>query len=762
MLRRTEDHDFVVCGGGLAGFAAAVAAARMGVRVALVQDRPVLGGNSSSEVRVVPRGSTTYHSYAREGGVLREAMAGERWRNHEPIFENGWTNSVWDLELYDIVQRTPGLTLHLNTTIREVDVADGRITAIRCEVAAAEVELEITGRIFLDATGDAIVADRAGCESRMGTEGRDEFDEPHATPEASDDTMGNSLHFKTKIIDRPVDYELPVWAQSYSDPDFFDKGGRFTRELRGGFWWIELGVPWHTIHDAEELRHELTRHTLGIWDWMKNKDPKTRDQLTHHALDWIGQVPGKRESRRIIGLHLMTEHDLLATEAQPDEIAYGGWNIDLHTPGGLLAESSEPTAAEGYVLTGDASAKAYVAPFGVPLRSLIARDVDNLLMAGRNVSATHVALGSVRVQATTAIMGQAAGTAAAVALLSDAPIAETASSLITTVQQRLLHDGCFLPNVLPDDPDDLARTGVASASSALSYDGAGTPAVGAVEDQRSLLAQRRGQWIPVSLGTEQVEVLLINRSETTVRVPVRISEVDHIWDYQVGTELLAEDELEVPPGEHWVRWPVAVPTRTPEQGGSVRYVRLDVGPAPEVAWPVADAVRHGAVSAFEMTAGRMRRFADGETMCHRVAPAQDAYPAGAVTVGADRPHRAPNTWIAAAADAEPWWEVRWPSAQQLEWVHLTFAGHVFREYDRTPPLFRDPGVVADYAIQVETAAGWQDVQSVVGNVQPRRVHRIDPVEATALRILPTRAGDAPIMISEVRCYGSAGLRGPEI
>ncbi|MDN5726137.1 MAG: FAD-dependent oxidoreductase, partial [Propionibacteriales bacterium] len=704
MLRRTEDHDFIVCGGGLAGFAAAVAATRMGIRVALIQDRPVLGGNSSSEVRVVPRGSTTYHAYAREGGVLREAMAGERWRNHEPIFENGWTNSVWDLELYDIVQRTPGLTLHLNTSLREVDVVDGRITTIRCEVAAAETELELTARIFLDATGDGVLADRAGCRSRVGTEGRDEFDEPHATADASDDTMGNSLHFKTKIIDRPVSYELPAWAQSYADPDFFDKGGRFTRELRGGFWWIELGVPWHTIHDAEVLRHELTRHTLGIWDWMKNKDPKTRDQLTHHALDWIGQVPGKRESRRIIGLHLMTEHDLLTTEPQPDEIAYGGWNIDLHTPGGLLAESSEPTAAEGYVLTGEASAKAYVAPFGVPLRSLIARDVDNLLMAGRNVSATHVALGSVRVQSTTAIMGQAAGTAAATALLADAPLADTTTTLIKSVQQRLLHDGCFLPHVLPDDPDDLARRGVAAASSALSYDGARTPADGAADDDRSRLAQCRGQWIPLSQEIDSVEVLLINHSDATVQVPMRLVEAAHVWDYQVGDESVARGELAVPPGEHWVRWLVDAPASE-----HVRYVRLDVGPAPDVAWPAADAVRHGAVAAFEMTPGRMRRFADGATMCHTVTPAQDAYPALAGITGADRPHRAPNTWIAHPEDTSPWWEVRWDRAVRVAWLHVTFGGHVFREYDRTPPLFRDPAVPAAYTVQVETDRGWRAV-----------------------------------------------------
>src|SRR5690606_2190807 len=195
----------------------------MGRTVCLVQDRPVLGGNSSSEVRVVPRGSTTYHAYAREGGVVNEVMVGERMRNHEPLFENGWANSVWDLELYDIAQRTENLTLMLNTIVSSVDVRDGRITSVTGWTHSAETETELRGQVFLDCTGDGVVGALAGCEYRSGEEARSEFDEPHAPLEASEDTMGNSLHFKTKDVGRPVDFELPEWAVEYTDPDFFYK-----------------------------------------------------------------------------------------------------------------------------------------------------------------------------------------------------------------------------------------------------------------------------------------------------------------------------------------------------------------------------------------------------------------------------------------------------------------------------------------------------------------------------------------------------------
>ncbi|MVA75488.1 FAD-dependent oxidoreductase [Auraticoccus sp. F435] len=767
---RSEHHDLVVCGGGLAGFTAAVSAARLGITVCLVQDRPVLGGNSSSEVRVVPRGSTTYHAWAREGGVLAEAMVGERARNHEPIFENGWTNSVWDLELYDICQRTPGLTLHLNTVVEGVTVEDGSITTVHCWTPSAETRIDISGRTFLDATGDGVVAFRAGCEIRQGTEGFEEFGEPHAPAQATDEVMGNSLHFKTKDVGRPVEYQLPEWAHSYDDPDFFYTGGRRPHDVRGGFWWIELGTPWDTIADAEVLRHELTRHTLGVWDWMKNKDPALRGKVENLALDWIGQVPGKRESRRIMGLHLMTEHDLLDEEGPADEVAYGGWNIDLHTPGGLLAATSEPTAAEGYVLTGQASSRAYVGPFGIPLRSLIAKDVDNLLMAGRNVSATHVALGSVRVQSTTALMGQAAGTAAALALRHDVPLHKVPVDLIGEVQQQLLRDGVHLPHVLPADDADLARRATASATSSCLFEGAGPedrwPDAGLGEHRRFAvddLPQRRGQWLPVEVGPDaaglrQVSVLLRNRTDRTREVAAHLVDVRHVWDYRVDpATVLASTTLRVPPGEHWVSWPVDLDPQRVQRGadGPVSYLRLDLEAVEDVEWPRAGRVLPGSVSAFEMAPGRMRRYDDGVTMSVRVEPAQRVHPAGAAVSGAARPGAAPNLWLSGADDPAPALTLEWPEPVRLGSLRVTFPGHQLREYDRTPPLWKDPQVARDYDVEVlGRDGGWQPALRVRDNIQPHRVHRLDsPVTTTALRlrVLSTH-GDPCAGVHELRCY----------
>jgi hypothetical protein len=416
MKTLTESYDIVVCGGGLAGTCAAIAAARHGAKVCLVQDRPVLGGNSSSEIRVTPHGAANFHAYARETGIISEALIEERSQNHQEVFENGWTNSVWDTVLYDIAIRTPGLTLRVNTTVEGVIMADGstgvnvppdvqngyahrpacntssRIAAVTARVANAETLLRLEAAEFIDCTGDASLADWAGCEWRMGTESRAEFNEPHAPAEASTKTMGNSIHFRARDMGKPIPFKAPDWAVKHENPDFFYKQGRGLYDMRGGYWWIEIGMPWDTIYDAETIRHELTRHTLGIWDWIKNRDPKTKAASANYALDWIGQVPGKRESRRVIGQYFLTEHSIAKCEVFPDEIAFGGWFIDLHTPGGLLAPTAEPASAEGYNPNSEYAEKSYVGPYGIPLRCLHSKDIENLSMAGRNVSATHAAL----------------------------------------------------------------------------------------------------------------------------------------------------------------------------------------------------------------------------------------------------------------------------------------------------------------------------------------------------------------------------------
>ncbi|NQX63368.1 FAD-dependent oxidoreductase [Paenibacillus qinlingensis] len=759
--QKTEKYDVVVCGGGLAGFCAAIASARHGANTCLVQDRPVFGGNSSSEVRVTPHGAAAFHVYAKETGIISELLIEERARNHEPIFENGWTNSVWDMTMYDMAQRTENLTFYLNTSILDVRMAsEGKIASVVGYVANAETEIEFVADVFVDCTGDGIVADRAGCEWRMGSEGREEFAEPHAPLLASGDVMGSSLLFKTKDVGSPAPFKAPDWAAKLDNPDFFYKQGRNPNDMRGGYWWIEIGMPWHTIYESEDIRHELTRYVLGIWDWIKNKDPLTKELSANHAIDWIGQVPGKRESRRIMGQYLMTEHDPLNKTVFEDEIAYGGWFLDLHTPGGLLAPTSEHASSEGYDETSSYMVKSYCGPYGIPLRSTIAKDVDNLMMAGRNISVTHAALGTVRVMATTALIGQAVGTSAAIALKRGLALAEVPAQAIQEVKQTLLRDGCFLLNTANEDELDLARKAHVTASSQASCHGAEVradlKASGERGPQDDFLHQRKGQWIAISERVlNRVSVCLSNWSDAPQFVEARIIPVDHIWDYRTdASPAIAVTRLHIMPGKYqWIDWDVHLDETIGLKSGS--YVRLDLLANPNIVWHCSDGIVPGQTCAYEMGEGKMRRDWNGPTRSFRVEPPQKAYSPEHVTNGVTRPYRFTNLWR--SDPREPltqWLELNWEEQQSIKQVEITFPGSLLWEYRGYAPFYRDPQCPKDYRIEAFVGGAWELLIEVKDNYQRHCRHTfIQPVQTQRLRvIIDATNGDPSAAIYEIRCY----------
>lgn len=766
MRDKTERYDVVVCGGGLAGFSAAVAAARHGAKTVLVQERPVLGGNSSSEIRVTPHGAAAFHAYARETGIVSEALIAERAINHETITENGWTNSLWDLVLYDIATRTENLTLYLNTTVVDVERVGDRVTAVDARVLSAETKLRLEGKVFIDSTGDGTVAAAAGADWRTGCEGRADFDEPHAAPVAHDGVMGSSLHFKTVDAGRPVPFQAPEWAVRYDDEQFFYQGGRVPKTLKSGYWWIEVGPPWDTIYDNENLRHELTRHLLGIWDYFKNRNPHTKVQAQNVALDWFGQVPGKRESRRILGRRFLTEHDLIDKTVFDDEVAFGGWYVDLHTIGGLLAETSEPLNARDLDPTSDYGAKTNVGPFGIPFSALHVEGLDNLLVAGRNISATHAALGSMRVMSTCAVMGQAVGTVAALSLRHES-LEGYVSGGLREAQQALLRDGCFLPNVVNSDPLDLALTASVSATSQDATTGVGpqsTDRLGGLDHwrdhpvypSRGNLERRTAQWI--ALGTQRridrISVCLVNTTDGPVDVSASLHAVTDIWDYRVDAPTIAATALSVEPGgPRWIEWPVAYSG----DGDASGYVRLDLAAAEGVEWLVANAVLPGQVGAYEAAPGLLRRFGGGATLSFQVSPAQECYGPEHVINGVTRPHRATNTWRSDSRSPLPQaLDLAWDEAQVVRQIQVTFAGNLLREYHASPALFRDPQTARDYRIEVLSDGQWREVVVAEGNFQARVVHTLtSPVTAEAIRltVLATN-GDPSAAVSEIRVYSS--------
>lgn len=226
--------------------------------------------------------------------------------------------------------------------------------------------------------------------------------------------------------------------------------------LEYGYWWVEWGGCLDTIKDNERIRDELLAITLGVWNYIKNESDL---DVSHWALDWIGFLPGKRESRRFVGQHVLTEGDLFASRAFPDAIAFGGWPIDTHPPEGVDVPNEPPCTQKHLSWLYD-----------IPLRCCIAASLRNLFFAGRNISATHLAFASTRVMATCGVIGQGVGTAAAFALRNKVEPAEIADTpeLMEAIQQQLLRDDIYLVGVLNCDDADLARRSRVSASGAQS------------------------------------------------------------------------------------------------------------------------------------------------------------------------------------------------------------------------------------------------------------------------------------------------------
>ncbi|HBJ84454.1 MAG TPA: pyridine nucleotide-disulfide oxidoreductase [Verrucomicrobiales bacterium] len=448
VTEQTLECDLLVAGGGIAGVCCALAAARLGARVILCQDRSVLGGNASSEVRMHIVGATglsggeELQNELREGGIIEELRLDLAVQNPQR------SPALMDLLLYDKCRREPNLTLLLNTTVVSAVVEDGLIREVSAERPSTEDAFVIRAKTFVDCTGDGRLGLEAGAPFMHGRESKAQFGESLAQDEADAKTLGSSIMFQARKHDRPMPFTAPPWVRRFTAEDFklrpYGQSG-FDLGLEYGYWWIEWGGCLDTLKDNERIRDELLAITLGVWDFVKNQ---SEIDASHWALEWVGFLPGKRESRRFIGQHILTENDLITSRAFPDAIAYGGWPIDTHPPEGVDAPELPPCTQHHLPFIYD-----------IPLRCCLSTGPRNLMFAGRNISATHIAFASTRVMATCAVIGQGVGTAAALALRQSVLPADIAndSGLMHAIQQQLLKDDCHLIGVRNEDEHDLVR-----------------------------------------------------------------------------------------------------------------------------------------------------------------------------------------------------------------------------------------------------------------------------------------------------------------
>jgi hypothetical protein len=392
-LSKTEDllpFDVVVVGGGIAGITTAVQSSRLGLKVALIQNRPVLGGNNSSEIRVHLMGDLDKNHYPKLGRIVRELD------NGDPENANPDARAYGDKRKLEVVLAEKNVSLFLSTHAHGVEMEGDRIVAVLARNIETNKEYRFRGTLFADCTGDGTLGYLAGADYRLGRESQSETGETMAPEEADDFTMGSSNLWNAAEEPFPSEFPETPWALPFSD-EYHMEGTRSR-------WTWETGFGnFNTVLDAEKIRDHNFRAIYGNWSYLKNHK---KEKYANWKLNWVAYISGKRESRRLMGDHILTQQDLQDHVIYPDGVVTTTWSIDLHFPDSV---NSKYFPGEEFISW---FVHPEIKPYPVPYRCLYSRNIDNLMMAGRNISVTHVALGTIRVMRTTGMMGEVLGHAA--------------------------------------------------------------------------------------------------------------------------------------------------------------------------------------------------------------------------------------------------------------------------------------------------------------------------------------------------------------
>ena len=748
------DTDLIVVGGGLAGVCCALTAARAGSRVILVQDRPVLGGNASSEVRLWTLGATSHmgnnNRWSREGGIVDELLVENLWRNPEG------NALIFDTILLEKVVEEPNISLLLNTAVFEVQKEGDRVESVRAFCSQNSTMHRLRAPLFCDASGDGIVAFTAGAAFRMGAEARDEFGEKFAPSQEYGELLGHSLYFYSRDTGKPVRYVAPSFA--LKDITEIPRFRTFNSRLYGcNLWWIEYGGRLDTVHGTEQIKWELWRVVYGVWDYIKNsgKFPDA-ENLT---LDWVGTIPGKRESRRFEGDYLLKQQDVVEQTDFPSAVAYGGWSLDLHPADGVF--SPKPGCNQWHSQ----------GVYSIPYECYYSRNVANLFLAGRLISATHVAFASSRVMQTCAHGAQAVGMAANLCRENDLLPREVGQApYLAELQKRLLRTGQHLPHKRLCDGDDLAQSAHISASSRfeltrLPADG---PRVRLENSWAQLLPMAAGQIPPISFwvdADEDTTLVLEMRastragnftpSVTLARVEVAI-EAGRNRRVTLNCEqtlcsasylffcLLTNPKVLVHTSQLRISGLLSVSNRFDAKvaTGAKQTATEDIG-----------------VDSFEFWTPVRRP--EGHNLAFEIGHSWRPFEPDNVLSGVQRPTTQSNCWVASPHDEAPSLSLRWDAPQTIGRVELFFDpdyDHALETVLMGHPERAVPFCARSFCI-VDAQNGVVLCEKPL-NYQARTVFCLDtPVETNELRVEVRETWGAPAAIFEVRCYppGVLGL-----
>lgn len=726
--------DVIVVGGGAAGCPAALAAARNGARTALIQDRPVLGGNASVELGVPIRGAAMRQSYARESGI-REELSRDKALHNDPRMTQAFARAA---------EAETNLTVCLNQHVNEAIMDGNRIVGVKAvDTLTGAVSIFHAG-MFIDTSGDGWLGYYAGADYRVGREAQDEYNESEAPETADNITMSGclmgdlKLGYGVKMEDGPVPYQRPEWAYDLPpNPEF----GRVIRGGRlGGQWWLEHPNDMDDIWNAEQARDELFKVVYGYWDFIKNKWEK-KETATDARMAYVPITEAKRETRRLMGDYVLNQNDVMSARKFPDTIGHAGWSMDIHNPKGILSGKEGPYDFDLLVPVSN-----------IPFRTLYSRNIDNLLFAGRCMSVSHVALGTVRVEGTCSVTGQAAGTAAALCVRKGIEPRAIYENHIHELQQTLLKQDQYVPGVANKDPDDLARQAAVSASSHATRD-LMDKAFCEVDPTRSSPLNR---WVFFEAGEagriETLQVYLDSMKEWDVELPLTI------WG--VEDNRFAGDLKTLP------RLGGAVATVPAMYDGYIAYeVHCDV-PTPYFAVEFDEEKGRGITTPWDQRGHLGSRNGWNSSFSHvanQGNPRLVAYTEPPLVYLRDyRPENVidgvsrvegttPHMWKSDPSQLLPQWiELAWDRPQTLRSLQLTF------DTNLDTWLYKvafEQEVVRDYEVQYRTGGAWKTLLKETDNCQRHRIHRFDAITTDRIRlVIHKTGGDPSARVYEIRVY----------
>jgi hypothetical protein len=745
--RKIIASDLVVVGGGLAGTCCAITAAREGIKVTLVQDRPVLGGNASSEVRLWVLGATSHmgnnNRWSREGGVIDEILVENLYRNPEG------NAVIFDTVVLDKVVSEPNITLLLNTAAIEVEkTPDDTIASVKAFCSQNSVEYMLKAPLFCDASGDGVLGFLSGAAFRMGAESRDELGEKFAPSKDYGELLGHSLYFYSKDTGKPVNFVPPSYA--LKDITAIPRYRKFnSKEYGCNLWWIEYGGRLDTVHETEAIKWELWRVVYGVWNHIKNSGefPEAKN-LT---LEWVGTIPGKRESRRFEGDYMLRQQDIVEQVEHSDAVAYGGWSIDLHPADGVFSEKPGCNQWHGKGI------------YPIPYRSFYSKNVPNLFFAGRIISVSHVAFGSARVMGTSAYGGQSVGMAAVLCReLNVLPAALGETQRMKTLQQRLIRSGQYIPGFVLDDKRNLVHQASLSASSELRLNEL-------PEDSLlKTLDPAVAQMLPAAKG--ELPIFTVHAQATAVTaMQVELRTCGKIGSFTPDV-LLEQKTIDLVEGRNCIK--LAFKTKL----SAAQYVFIAFRKNPAIKLHFSPKRITGVLSVFNHINEAVSNFGkqtppddigidafefwcpqrrpQGQNLAIKMSTPLEDFGVENIRSGVARPTDRPNAWVASSSDPKPALQISWTESKTIRTIVLKFDtdfDHPMESVLMGHPENVMPFCVRNYVLRDDQG---KVVYQKTGNYQTMNTIRLhEPLQTKQLTLEVEHPSEqVPAAVFEILCY----------